>query len=175
MKRNIFLFVSIFILLQSCVNFRHEITDNKTAWFPYEIGKDYVLKEDVFLMQVDSGLESKRLALVPVSDEARSGGFYSTPKSINDYNKNPKEASRIHLEHGYFEIIVVAVIKAGTTFTPSRIMQNAGWDLWFGNHTFNTIYGKITNGEYKGEEVDILDISKFDKISELTNRYVKIK
>ena len=123
-------------------------------------------------MRVDSGLEPKRLALVPVSDEARKGGFYSTPKSINEYNKYPLESSRIHLENGYFEINVVAVIKAGTTFTPSRIMQNAGWDLWFGNHTFNTIYGKITNGEYKDEEVDILDISKFDNISEPMNRYV---
>lgn len=163
------------MLLSSCINFRHDITDNKKAWYPYEIGKEYLLREDVFLMKVDSGMEPERLALVPVSDSHRGSGFYSSPKSVEEYEENPIKASRRYFPDGdYYEIDVVGIVRAGTIFSPSRIMQNAGLDLWFGNHTFNTKYGRIKSGPFTGKEVDILDISWFNKVKDLPNRYVEI-
>ncbi|MCP4354174.1 MAG: hypothetical protein GY793_00815 [Proteobacteria bacterium] len=170
--KNITLIFCVFMLLSACVNFRHDITDNRKAWYPYEVGRKYILREDVFLMKVDGGMEPKRLALVPVSSNNRGSGFHSSPNSIEEYERDPVEASKKHHEYGYYEVIVKGIARKGTTFTPSRIMRNAGWNLWFGNHTNNTLYGEITSGPFQGVEVDIEDISWCIKDENILNQYV---
>ncbi|NTW33520.1 MAG: hypothetical protein HGB12_13015 [Bacteroidetes bacterium] len=164
--------IFIFFILTGCVNFRHDITDNKKAWFPYEISKEYVLKEDVFLMKVDSGLEPQRFALVPVSDKNRGSGFNSSPKRIESYENDQNKSSQIQIDKGH--VSIVGIVTAGTSFLPNRMIQNAGWNLWFGNHTSETLYGKITSGPFSGKEVDIQDISWGMSEGPELNRYVKI-
>ncbi len=162
-------------LFCGCVNFRYHISENDKAWFPYQTKKIYVLKEDVFLMKVDSGLEPERPALVPPSDSVRGSGFHSSPASIRAYCENPDKASRKKSGDSYHEIDVIGVVNTGTEFIPYKIMRNAGWNLWFGNHTHDTLYAKIINGPYSGMIADIEDISWCLKGASDLNRYVKKK
>ncbi|NTW33518.1 MAG: hypothetical protein HGB12_13005 [Bacteroidetes bacterium] len=120
MKKKIIHIIFIFFMLTGCVNFRHDITDNKKTWFPYEVSKEYVLKEDVFLIKVDSGLEPQRFALVPVSDNNRGSGFYLSPKSFESYEKDQNSTSQNQIDKGY--VSTVGIVTAGTSFLPYRII-----------------------------------------------------
>ena len=61
----------------------------------------------------------------------------------------------------------------GTQFTPRAIKRNSGWDLWFGNHTYDTIYGELLTGKFKGTVVDLSDISWCIKDHDDLNPYIK--
>ena len=124
---NIFL-VIFFAFLCGCVNLRLDISDSDKAWLPYKTNEFYELREDVFLMKVDSGLEPERLALVPPSDSRRGSGFYSSPKSIQLYYENPEQTSQKSIGDSYYKIDVVGVVSSGTEFIPHKIMRNAGWN-----------------------------------------------
>ncbi|MEJ2650019.1 MAG: hypothetical protein P8016_16615 [Sedimentisphaerales bacterium] len=165
--------VSIILILFGCINLRHDVSNDEKAWFPYSTKNVYVTREAIFLIKVDSGLEPERLALVPPSDSKRGSGFYSSPKSIQDYNENPNEACRSNLGEE-FRINVIGIVEIGTEFIPVKVKRNSGWNIWFGNHTYDTRYGKIVSGQYKGTIVDIEDVSWCMEEGPILNRYIEI-
>ena len=166
--------IILILLVSGCINLRHDITDDEKGWFPYSMRNVYITREPLFLIKVDSGLEPERLALVPPSDHNRGSGLYSSPKSIELYKENPKEACRNDLGEE-FRMKVIDILESGTEFVPLKIKRNSGWDVWFGNHTCDTRYGRIKSGKFTGSVVDIEDISWFMESGSTLNRYVEIK
>ena len=169
------LFIIIAILfLCGCINSKHDVSKDQKSWFPYSTENVYVIREEMFLIMVDSGLEPERLTLVPPSDPNRRSGFYSSPKSIQEYIENPNKACQSNLGEE-FRIKVIGTVKRGTEFVPAKITRNSGWNIWFGDHTHDTRYGKITIGKYKGTIVDIEDVSWYMREGAILNRYIKVK
>lgn len=168
------LFYILIILLCGCANLRHDVSYDENAWSPYAPTNVYATREAVFLIMVDSGLEPKRLALVPPSESNRGSGYYSSPTSIEDYYKDPHEACKMNLSEE-FRINVIGVVEPGTKFVPFKIKRNSGWNIWFGNHTHDIRYGKITSGKYDGSIVDIEDVSWCMEAAPILNRYIETK
>jgi hypothetical protein len=162
------------IFLCGCVNLRHDVSDDLNAWFPYAPNNEYATRETMFLIMVDSGLEPKHIALVPPAESNRGPGYYSSPNSIEGYYKDPQAACKKNLSEE-FRINVIGVVESGTKFVPYKIKRNSGWNIWFGNHTNDIRYGKITSGKYNGSIVDIEDVSWCMEAAPILNRFIEIK
>lgn len=171
--RNVGLVVVIFIFW-GCVNIRHDVSKRQEAWGLFHAGSTYSLIQDVFLIRVDSGLEPSRLALVPPSTADRGSGFYSSPQSVAEYEKDPVASTHIAYEYFTNIIEVVGIIRQGTQFTPRSVKRNSGWNLWFGSHTDDTIYGEILTGAFKGTVVDLGDVSWGIRDQRILNQYIRM-
>ena len=159
MKKLLFLLPTLFFLA-GCMNFRHDVSESAEAWRPYDLNSIYDVKTDVFLMEVGCcDNEPIRYALVPSREEKR-GGLYSSPNSIQEYLDDPVNASKRPLDGGgYYEIKVVGIVKAGTKLKPIKVMRNSGYSWWGGSYSSDYKYVEILSGEFKGEIVDIEDIT----------------
>ena len=157
-------FALIFLMalyLNSCsINIPRTITKESPLWGGYGSGKKYTLLHDAFIMVVKDGLEPQRLAVCPEGDFNKRGRFFSTPSTIEAYEQNPEKAVMIKLPGGgTYKVTVDYILRAGTTLQCSRVRQNRGLNWWSGSHNQITVYAKVLNGDQKGKEVDLQDVS----------------
>ncbi|MEP6664715.1 MAG: hypothetical protein ABJC04_13745 [Verrucomicrobiota bacterium] len=149
------------IFIAGCANFRTDVSKQDSLWLPYHRHTTYVLTEDVFLIKIEKGegQEPSRVVLVPPSDDTRGSGYYSSPKSIQEYLDHSETIPKI--DAGLTgESVVRGIVRKGTRFSPSVLKKNSGFSLWFGKgHTDITQYGKILDGEFAGTNVELSDVS----------------
>ena len=148
------------VLISGCINIPRTITKESPLWGGYGSGKKYILVHDAFIMVVNDGLEPQRLAVCPEGDFNKRGRYFSVPSTIESYEKNPEKAVMIDLPGGgSYKVIVDGIVRAGTILQCSRLRQNRGINWWSGSHNQITVYAKVLNGDQKGKEVDLEDVS----------------
>lgn len=160
------------ILLSSigCFNFRYDVSGRQDAWGAYRKDETYALRWDTFLMRVGS---QKELALVPPSVENRGSGTYSSPRSIEEYRRDPVTATQRRYTHFTNILDVAGIVAKGTLFAPRYVKRDSGWSLWYGFGSINTIYGEIMTGEFRGAIVDLRDVSWFMEDKDILTSYVE--
>lgn len=122
-----------------------DVTKNEKYLGEYQLGQQYELLMDVFLIQVDNW--SERLVLTPEGQLPQCAGLYIAPNSVAEYYENPDSWQDV--------MDVIDVINAGTHIECMMVRKH-GTPLW-GSST--TTFAEIKDGPYKSTIVDITDIS----------------
>lgn len=113
----------------------------------------------MFLMAVDGGGAGKRLALVPEGSFQRTAGMHSSPRTVEEYEQDPKKASMIHSGGLSYSIDVKGVIKSGTRFQTYKLEKYYQNSIFFGYTESLTPFVMIQDGQFAGEVASIEDIS----------------
>lgn len=163
------------VLLPSCgfiatsgINISTSGKGSKRAWGLYDPQRTYVLQKAVFVMKQATGLDGPRLALVPGEMDFPCARFYSSPTSVAAYRKDPAAASTIEMKSSNgkpwtYSVLkdVAGIMERGTHLVPARISHQRGFTIWFGVHNGSTLFGRVTDGQFAGQEVDLSDVSYF--------------
>ncbi len=151
--RGLFLYLVVIGINTGCVNFVTHGRQNSSYWGGYSSGQKLELLQDCFIAGVDDGLDGYRHALLPQGDLWRPAGLHPAPKTISCWNKGETNEWR------FPGIDLIGVIPKGTLIKISHVKVNRGWSWWAGAYCDATVYGKITDGEFYGQLVDMLDAS----------------
>lgn len=147
-------------LISGCIDIPRTITKDSPLWGGYGSAEKYQLIRDAFIMVVDDGLEPQRLALCPEGEFQKHARFYSVPTTIETYEKDPEKAVVIKLKGGgSYKVNVAGIVRAGTNIKCSRLRQHQGLNWFYSSHNQITIYAKFLDGEHRGKEVDLQDVS----------------
>lgn len=133
----------IFILqLDMLLAHDKNVTQKDKYWGEYENEQIYELEMDVFLEQVDNW--SKRQVLTPPGQIEQCAGLYSAPDSVAEYKEYPGKWPE-----------VTGIVNGGTQIQ-CKMLRKHGTLLWGSSIT---VFAEILDGPYKGEIVDIDDLS----------------
>jgi hypothetical protein len=119
-----------------------DVTQKEEYWGGYKFGQRYELLMDVFLEQVKDW--SDRLVLTPPGQLYQCAGLYSAPQTVSEYKENPGAWPK-----------VVDVVNAGTHIK-CKMLRKHGTLMWGSSIT---IFAEVLDGPYKGQIVDIDDLS----------------
>jgi hypothetical protein len=149
------------IAISGCVSRTSDVTRDDSLWGGYHRQKEYVLLRDVFAVRVDGGMpSSKKLALVPEASLKRGlGRHYMSPNSIEEYKKNPKEATTILLKNSQVTMDVAGILPVGTRLKLTELQLRSGWAMMVGSFKDLTPWAVVMDGSFAGASVDITDIS----------------
>ncbi len=155
------LLLSLSVSINGCISFSRDVSHSDSLWGGYNHQKEYKLLRDVFLMRVNTGLlMSKKLVLVPEGSLNRGLGRHnSSPDSIAEYKKTPKESSVIKGTNYQYSLDVVGIIPVGTRFKCTKLKFRSGWTFMTGSVKDLTPWAKILDGPFAGTSVDITDVS----------------
>jgi hypothetical protein len=172
LNRNLLKLIFIIFIAQSlsCVWYTFDKTNDEDFWGAYLPDTKYSLMRDVFIIKPSiQGMPSSNKILIPESNYKGRvlGRHFMAPNSIVDYLKNPKENSKHIINYGgkthEHEIDVIGVVKAGTKLEVVKIEVEKGFNFMVGTFQNVTPFAKVLTGPYKGEIVDITDISVYYK------------
>lgn len=124
-------------------------------WGGYQPGESYVTKVPLVVMQIDSSLTRKHLALAVPPDVAFPGGrLYASPPTKNLYGPCDPDKPCSWVPED-----VVMLVPAGSAITLSRIERHHGWSAWFGKYDEPIVFALMDISKIGRREVDILDLS----------------
>ena len=141
------------------IDFVKDVSEVNDYWHGYEYQGEYILLQDVFLIQVDSGLDPERLALTPEGAYRQTAGLHIAPETIEAYEKNPVLSKVIYYGDYQVQVDVVGVVRSGTKFRCSKLYFHRNFTWFYGYQTDFAMYAIIVDGQYSNEVVDIADIS----------------
>lgn len=157
------------LFLVSCTWVDHSPVDYRTekvAWGDCQFGEQFVLLEDVFLLNVDREIKHfERLALSPaMSSEANNiGRMHLTPYSVQQYRESPSNVVRRSVggEVRTDAIDVRGIVDAGTMLECDEVRK---FDVIAGTLAKGTTYrrfAKILEGEFAGVVADMADLTDY--------------
>jgi len=151
--------VMVSLSLSGCASLTRDVSGKEKYWGGYKHESTYELIQNVFLMEVDSGLAGHRLALVPEGKYQSCTRIHSSPLSIEEY-KRTENALASQSGSQYQRVIdVKGLIPAECRIMFVRLEQHIGFSLWYGVHNDLTPYAKIIDGIHMGKIVSIEDLS----------------
>ena len=152
-----YLIAAAFIFIITGCSQVDDVSHNLQYWGGYQKDQKYVLKQDLFLLEVES--EVARYALVPEGNyPGKVRPHYNRPMSVVDYQQNNRteiykaRASQVPVK-------VVTVIKAGTVIRPVRAkyFRFRNWSL--GTVEYVRIFGQLNDFAFGNIDIDMEDIS----------------
>lgn len=128
-------------------SFKTELSSNNPHWGGYKYNQEYILREDVFLQK-----NGKTLSLVPGASSKFISPYYLLYNlSIKDYKKGEND---IILNDGFEKIIMLGIIRNGTTIVTTKLIEDYIFSLFFGGGTTYEVYGRIVDGEFAGTKIN---------------------
>ena len=152
-----YLVAAAFIFIITGCSQIDDVSHNLQYWGGYQKDQKYVLKQDLFLLEVES--EVARYALVPEGNyPGKVRPHYNRPMSMVDYQQNNRteiykaSASQVPVK-------VVTVIKAGTVIRPVRAKYVRLWSWNLGTVEYVRIFGQLNDFAFGNIDIDMEDIS----------------
>jgi hypothetical protein len=147
------------------MSIRVDRTKSTDLWKPFEYGREYGLREDVFLIKLDENSKSNEIAMVPSTESRESSlsgyersGYYSAPASIEAYQKDPIVSTTRDYKYFTNRINVAGIAIAGTKLQPCRLDRFYQFSLWYGAQTTIKRYATLKSGAFSGTLVEIEDL-----------------
>ena len=148
------LYVAIAVINASGCSVARNVTTEHELWGGYSYGAKYELIRDCFMARVIDGPEGGRYAILPPGEVWSPSIIHSAPKTIMAWRESNSN------EWPY----IVGVVSNTTVIMCSRLRICEGWGWYVGAYNIATVYARIQDGEYAGEEVDITDLSVYGDI-----------
>jgi|OpeIllAssembly_1097287.scaffolds.fasta_scaffold964903_1 hypothetical protein len=159
----VFVALVIYIFARGGIDYTSNVSNNADLWGEYKYQRNYVLLRDVFIQKSSQGMAPHgRFVLVPEASFGRHCGRHeSSPKTIAEYEKNPRAAAIVKSGEYEFPIDVVGIVRKGTRLRTSRLDKHTGFSWFYGHVETLTPCAEILDGQYAGKKVDITDISYY--------------
>jgi hypothetical protein len=151
--------IMLWVALLIGFSYETEVTEDADLWGEYTLGKEYVLERPVFLIESTDSYGGKEILIPEESYKRCLGRHAMAPNSIAEYRKDPVNASVRKFDSYEVKVDVIGIAEKGTRISPSRLVKSKGWSLWFGSTESLRPYAIILDGQFKGKEVGIMDIS----------------
>ena len=137
-----------------------DVSDTSAGWGTYKRDTAYKLRQDVFLLKVDS--DRAQYALVP---EGRYKGkvrkLYPRPVSVKEYHRSKEIVYKEYIAYNT-PVEVVSVIRSGSVVKPVKLKYFNISSWFFGTAEFYRVYGRLEIPEFDALEVDLEDLSSRD-------------
>lgn len=155
---------AVVFILGGCGNSIENVTNNKLYWGGYKEGENYLLKYDVFLLELEpSYLKlSKKYALSADGETLGAvARIYSAPFSVSQYLEGQDIPSDKFVKGSHYNVPVkvAGVVNKNTCIKVLSFIRQDVSNLFFGNLYVINVMAEICSGSYFGKIVNINDLS----------------
>jgi len=160
---NILALLSSLLFSIGCANIEQNIpiSTGDELWGNCVNGRTYRLQKNVFIIRVDLGFDTERLALSPEREFDIDERQHGTPLTVAEYLADPHSPYKVSYRGYEYFVHIEGAVRSGTGITCSYLLKLAGFNPWLGKYKTLTRFANIEDGAFKDVEVEIDDLTKF--------------